>query len=80
MLPPEGRIEMIESHGEPRPSPLEERIWERGYEGHARAQLRRLAGLPLMEKLRWLEEAQELVGRLRGTGREPGSDSPPPTP
>ena len=38
--------------------------WERGWDGHNQSQLRRLAGLPLSEKLRWLEDAQQLVQRL----------------
>ena len=40
------------------------RVWERGWADHERAQRRRLAALPLPEKLRWLEEAQALVGHL----------------
>lgn len=39
--------------------------WEEGWAGHERAQRRRMAALPLIEKLRWLEEAQELVRQLR---------------
>jgi hypothetical protein len=38
--------------------------WEEGWSGHDRAQLHRLARLPLAEKLRWLEEAQDLVINL----------------
>lgn len=38
--------------------------WEEGWGGHERAQLRRLATLSLAEKLRWLEEAHELVTHL----------------
>ena len=45
--------------------PRDERAWEVGWDGHAMAQRRRRAALPLMEKLRWLEEAQELVEQLR---------------
>lgn len=59
----------------------DERIWERGWEGHSLAQQRRLARLPLWEKLAWLEEAQRLArqltdsaSRARGTGE---ADVPP---
>ncbi len=45
--------------------PPEERLWESGWDGHSRAQRRRLARLPLREKLRWLEEAHRLVLHLR---------------
>ena len=44
--------------------------WERGWDGHERAQRRRLARLPFTEKLRWLEEAHDLVGRLQGRNVE----------
>lgn len=63
--------------------PGAERTWERGWEGHVRAQRQRLAMLPLADKLRWLEEAQETAERLRrstphGAGRvaepAPGKD------
>ena len=43
----------------------QERIWERGWEGHELAQLRRMASLPLWEKLDWLEEAHEFVLQLQ---------------
>ncbi len=59
--------------GEPR----DERLWEHGWEEHTLAQRRRLAKLPLIEKLRGLEEAQQLVERMRrdrgaegGAGRQ----------
>jgi hypothetical protein len=39
--------------------------WDRGFEGHSTAQLRRLARLSLIEKLVWLEEAQRTVESLR---------------
>jgi hypothetical protein len=55
-----------------------ERMWERGWEGHALAQRRRLAALPLAEKLAWLESAQALASFLlrggpvtRSAGDEP---------
>jgi len=41
-----------------------ERVWESGWDGHDGAQKRRLARLPLAEKLRWLEDAHRLVGHL----------------
>ena len=47
--------------------------WERGYEEHELAQLRRLARMPLTEKLRWLEESHRLIGHLQ---RGPGDDRP----
>ena len=49
--------------------------WERGWEGHDRGQRRRIARLPLTEKLRWLEEAQRVLTRMRGSGK--GSPEPP---
>jgi len=55
----------------------EGQVWESGWEGHAEAQRRRLARLPLREKLRWLEEAQRLIRSLR---REPGAGGRPPGP
>ena len=47
----------------------EQRLWERGWDGHRQAQLRRLARLPLVEKLRWLEEADRIVRHLENTRR-----------
>lgn len=44
--------------------PLDERLWEVGWEGHDAAQRRRLATLSLAEKLDWLEEAHVLVRHL----------------
>jgi len=38
-----------------------ERGWERGWDGHERAQLRRRARLSFIEKLAWLEEAQRFA-------------------
>ena len=42
----------------------QQRVWERGWEGHEREQLRRLAELPLADKLKWLEDAQQVVRHL----------------
>ena len=35
--------------------------WEPGWEAHERAQRRRMAALPLREKLLWLEQSQRLA-------------------
>ena len=48
----------------------QDRVWESGWDGHQRAQLQRLAALPLAEKLRWLEEAHTLVGHLKEEGEK----------
>ena len=42
----------------------DEARWEQGWDGHRMDQLRRLAGLPLAEKLQWLEEAARVVRHL----------------
>ncbi|MEK7330660.1 MAG: hypothetical protein AAB113_07645 [Candidatus Eisenbacteria bacterium] len=61
----------------------DERGWDVGWEGHSLAQLRRMARLPLSEKLDWLEEAQRLATRLAAgtraetTRREDGEGPPP---
>ena len=60
----------------PEPDPRDERQWERGFEGHALAQRRRMARLTLAEKLEWLESAQRLVLHL-GRGRRPDGGAPP---
>ena len=36
-------------------------LWEEGWAGHERAQLLRMAGLYFEDKIRWLEETQELI-------------------
>ena len=46
-----------------------ERIWERGWGGHERAQRLRLARLTLREKLEWLEAAHRMVRHMTGTRR-----------
>ena len=38
--------------------------WERGWHDHDTQQLRRLAALPLRDKIKWLEEAHRLVRHL----------------
>ena len=50
------------------------RAWEVGWDGHHEQQLRRLALLPLVEKLRWLEETHYLVRHLSRTSLEPGGE------
>jgi len=37
-----------------------EQIWEKGWDGHEKAQLKRMARLSFREKIKWLEEAQEM--------------------
>ncbi|MEO5617586.1 MAG: hypothetical protein ABIS67_07420 [Candidatus Eisenbacteria bacterium] len=49
--------------------PRGERLWEVGWQGHTTAQQRRLAALSLAEKLRWLEEAQQVVMHLNAGRR-----------
>ena len=39
-------------------------MWEKGWEGHEKAQLLRMAALSFEEKIRWLEEAQEVIQAL----------------
>ena len=41
-----------------------EQTWERGWDGHAMEQLRRLARLPLPDKIAWLEQAQRVAQHL----------------
>lgn len=51
--------------------------WEAGWDAHEIAQLRRLAKLSFEEKLRWLEEADDLARRLarqRPRGRQPSNE------
>jgi hypothetical protein len=61
----------------PEPDPRDERMWERGWDGHELAQRRRMARLTLAEKLEWLESAQRLVFHLR-RGAEPQGGAEPP--
>lgn len=61
------------SAGNPVADPRHERVWERGWEGHAVAQARRMAALTIAEKLDWLEQAHALVLQLRR-----GHEAPPP--
>ncbi|MFC1534591.1 hypothetical protein ACFL7M_14650 [Thermodesulfobacteriota bacterium] len=41
-----------------------EQLWENGWDGHEKAQLIRMSRLSFIEKIKWLEEAQELIYRL----------------
>ena len=47
------------------PGDRQESGWDAGWDGHSLAQARRLARLPLTEKLRWLEEAQRTAEAIR---------------
>lgn len=46
------------------PTTARDRGWDRGYEGHADAQRRRIAALPLWLKIEWLEEMQRLIAHM----------------
>lgn len=54
--------------------------WERGWEGHERAQLRRLAALSFADKLAWLEQAQRFVMALSRDRASVVCDGKPPAP
>ena len=57
----------------------DEQKWEEGYEGHTVEQQRRLARLPLWEKIDWLETAQRVAQHL-GRRRKTGNTELPPDP
>lgn len=59
------------------PDPLEERVWEAGWEAHARAQRQRLSRLTFAEKLEWLEGAHQTVLLLQPHRPWPGHDEQP---
>lgn len=42
-----------------------ERMWEIGWEGHEEAQMFRMSKLSFSDKIKWLEEAQELMEKLK---------------
>lgn len=44
--------------------PMDQRIWENGFDGHADAQLLRLAALSFREKVAWLEAMQKALARV----------------
>lgn len=46
------------------PGTPEEAGWDRGFDGHAEAQRRRIAALPLWLRIEWLEETQRLLTRM----------------
>ena len=54
----------------------EDRQWERGWDGHLAAQLRRMARLPFGEKLEWLEEAQRLAEYVQSQRTKTTNDEP----
>ena len=58
------------------PSEEESHEWEQGWEGHKTAQLRRLAALSFPEKLQWLDDAHELVLRIRRSAESSLSHPP----
>ena len=60
--------------------PRDEQTWERGWDGHALAQRRRMARLSLAEKLEWLESAQRLVVHLRRGALPAGGPESPDAP
>jgi len=45
--------------------------WEKGWDGHRKAQLLRLSRLPFIEKLKWLDEAQDMIAALRKNSCKP---------
>jgi hypothetical protein len=44
---------------------INEQRWERGWDEHEARQRQRLSQLSLLEKLTWLEQAQQIVNHLR---------------
>jgi hypothetical protein len=54
-----------------KPCPEQDERWPRGWDAHRRCQLRRMAALPISEKLEWLEEAQVLAEALAAARRRP---------
>jgi len=53
----------------------EERVWEVGFDGHEKAQMRRMAAMTFRQKLEWLEEAHRLVLKLEAAREKPGRPS-----
>ena len=51
-----------------------EQVWDRGWSGHAEAQRRRLADLPLWVRIDWLEETQRMLAALRRVDGETPAD------
>jgi hypothetical protein len=54
-----------------KPCPEQDERWPRGWDEHRRCQLRRMAALPISEKLEWLEEAQVLAAVIAAARRRP---------
>ena len=57
-----------------------DKAWEQGWRGHEEQQLGRLAALPLVDKLKWLEEAHRVARHLRGNRTETSDMRPEPRP
>jgi len=49
----------------------DDRGWDAGWEAHELAQRRRMARIPLIEKLEWLEAAHRVARHLRRPDRIP---------
>ena len=49
----------------PDDAPPEQAVWPKGWEGHRRAQLLRMARLPFSQKLDWLDQANRLVRHIQ---------------
>jgi hypothetical protein len=56
-------------------APTQEQGWEQGWAGHQAAQMRRLARLPLSDKLQWLEEAQQIAMHLARSRQKRSTES-----
>ena len=46
------------------PRDQSEFLWEKGWNGHEKAQFLRMARLSFAEKVRWLEDTQELIQNM----------------
>ncbi len=56
------------------PKPPDASGWDPGFDGHAEAQRRRIAALPLWLKIEWLEETQRLLARMHRVDSSEGPD------
>ena len=52
-------------------------LWEKGWDGHEKAQFFRMAGLSFEEKIRWLEETQEMILAFERMRSLPYKNPPP---
>ncbi|MFC1821789.1 hypothetical protein ACFL9T_03715 [Thermodesulfobacteriota bacterium] len=52
-------------------------LWEKGWDGHEKAQFLRMAGLSFEEKIRWLEETQEMFLAFERNRSLPHKNPPP---